>query len=148
MPSWLSGLLRPFSYSSSVYFCHLFLISSAFVRSLPFLSFITPILAYIPLVSPISLKRSLVFPTLLFPISLHCSYKKTILSLLALLWNSAFSWVYLSLSPWPFTSLVFSLQFNRSVVSDSLQPHELQHARPPCPSPTPGVHSDSHPSSQ
>ena len=33
-------------------------------------------------------------------------------------------------------------------MSDSLQPHELQHARPPCPSPTPGVHSDSRPSSQ
>ena len=30
-------------------------------------------------------------------------------------------------------------------MSDSLQPHESQHARPPCPSPTPGVHSDSHP---
>ena len=39
-------------------------------------------------------------------------------------------------------------QISRSVVSDSLQPHELQHARPPCPSPTPGDHSDSHPSSQ
>ena len=37
---------------------------------------------------------------------------------------------------------------NRSVVSDSLWPHESQHARPPCPSPTPGVHSDSRPSSQ
>ena len=37
----------------------------------------------------------------------------------------------------------FSVQLSRSVVSDSLQPHELQHARPPCPSPTPGVHSDS-----
>ena len=34
-----------------------------------------------------------------------------------------------------------SVQFSRSVVSDSLQPHKLQHARPPCPSPTPGVHS-------
>ena len=33
-------------------------------------------------------------------------------------------------------------------MSDSLQPHELQHARPPCPSPTPGVHSDLRPSSQ
>ena len=33
-------------------------------------------------------------------------------------------------------------------MSDSLRPHELQHARPPCPSPTPGVHSHSHPSSQ
>ena len=40
------------------------------------------------------------------------------------------------------------VQFNRSVVSNSLQPHELQHARPPCPSPSPGVHSNSCPSSQ
>ena len=39
-------------------------------------------------------------------------------------------------------------QFSRSVVSDSLRPHELQHTRPPCPSQTPGVHPDSHPSSQ
>ena len=41
-----------------------------------------------------------------------------------------------------------SVQFRRSVVSDSLRPHESQHTRPPCPSPTPGVHSDSRPSSQ
>ena len=41
-----------------------------------------------------------------------------------------------------------SVQFSHSVVSDSLQPHESQHARPPCPSPIPGVHSDSWPSSQ
>ena len=41
-----------------------------------------------------------------------------------------------------------SVQFSCSVVSDSLRPHKLQHARPPCPSPTPGVHSDSRPSSQ
>ena len=41
-----------------------------------------------------------------------------------------------------------SVQFSRSVVSDSSRPHKLQHARPPCPSPTPGVHPDSHPSSQ
>ena len=41
-----------------------------------------------------------------------------------------------------------SVQFSRSVVSDSLQPHESQHARPPCPSPTPRVHSGSRPSSQ
>ena len=45
--------------------------------------------------------------------------------------------------------LIFSsVQFSRSVVSDFLRPHESQHARPPCPSPTPGVHSDSRPSSQ
>ena len=41
-----------------------------------------------------------------------------------------------------------SVQFSRSVVSNSLRPHESQHARPPCPSPTPGVHSDLRPSSQ
>ena len=41
-----------------------------------------------------------------------------------------------------------SVQFSRSVVSDYLRPHESQHARPPCPSPTPGVHSDSRPSSR
>ena len=41
-----------------------------------------------------------------------------------------------------------SVQFSCSVVSDSLQPHELQHTRPPCPSPTPRVHSNSCPSSQ
>ena len=41
-----------------------------------------------------------------------------------------------------------SVQFSRSVMSDSLRPHESQYARPPCPSPTPGVHSNSHPSSQ
>jgi len=40
-----------------------------------------------------------------------------------------------------------SVQFSHSVVSDSLQPNESHHARPPCPSPTPGVHSNSHPSS-
>ena len=43
---------------------------------------------------------------------------------------------------------VSSVQFSRSLVSDSLQPHELQHARPPCPSPTPGVYSNSCPLSQ
>ena len=42
---------------------------------------------------------------------------------------------------------ISSVQFSRSVVSDSLRPHESQHTRPPCPSPTPGVHSDSWPSS-
>ena len=41
-----------------------------------------------------------------------------------------------------------SVQFTCSVVSDSFGPHESQHVRPPCPSPTPRVHPDSHPSSQ
>ena len=44
--------------------------------------------------------------------------------------------------------LFSSVQISRSVVSDSLRPHESQHDRPPCPSPTPRVHSDSRPSSQ
>ena len=41
-----------------------------------------------------------------------------------------------------------SVQLGRSVMSDSLRPHESKHARPPGPSPTPGVHSDSRPLSQ
>ena len=44
--------------------------------------------------------------------------------------------------------LLSSVQFSHSVVSDSLRPHESQLARPPCPSPTPEVHSNSHPSSR
>ena len=40
------------------------------------------------------------------------------------------------------------LQFSRSVMTNSLRPHELQHTRPPCPSPTPGVHPNSCPSSR
>ena len=44
--------------------------------------------------------------------------------------------------------ICISVQFSHSVVSDSLRPHELQHARPPCPSPTPRVHPNSCPSSQ
>ena len=40
-----------------------------------------------------------------------------------------------------------SVQFSSSILSNSLQPNESQHARPPCPSPTPGVHTDSRPSS-
>ena len=51
-------------------------------------------------------------------------------------------------SPSALCTHLHSVQFSRSVVSDSLRPHESQHARPPCPSPTPGVHSDSCPSSQ
>ena len=65
-PLWLSGSWRSFLYSSSVYSCHLFLISSASIRSIPFLSIIEPIFAWnVPLVSLIFLKRSLVFPIIL-----------------------------------------------------------------------------------
>ena len=91
-PSWLSGSWSSFLCSSSVYSCHLFLISSASVRSIQFLSFIVHIFAWkFPLVSLIFLRRSLVFPILLFSsISVHWSLRKAFLSLLAILWNSAF----------------------------------------------------------
>ena len=104
-PLWLSGSWRSFLYSFSVYSCHLFLIFSASVRSIPFLSFIEPIFAWNgPLVSLISLKRSLVFPILLFSSSLHWSLRKAFLSFLAILWSSAFKWVYFSFSPLPLAS--------------------------------------------
>ena len=64
---WLSGPWRSFLYSSFVYCCYLFLMSSASVRSPQFLPFIVPIFAWsIPLVSLIFMKRSLVFHILLF----------------------------------------------------------------------------------
>ena len=56
-----------------------------------------------------SQKRSLVFPILLFScISLHWSLREVFISLLAILWNSAFKCVYLSFSPLPLASLFFS----------------------------------------
>ena len=82
-PSWLSWLWRSFLYSSSVYSCYLFLISSASVRSIPFLSFIEPIFACnVPLVSLIFLKRSLVPLPFLNPA-----------------WTSGSSWVHILLKP-------------------------------------------------
>ena len=110
-PLWLSGWWRSFLYSSSMYSYHLFLISSASVRSIWFLSFIEPISAWnVSLVSLIFLKRSLVFPILLLSsISLHWSLRKAFLSLLAILWNSAFRWKYLSFSPLPFASPLLKL---------------------------------------
>ena len=84
--SWLSGSLRSFLYSFSVCSCHLVLISSAPVGSLPFLSFIEPIFEWnVPLVSPIFLKRSLVFPYC-FPIFLCIVHLKS-LSYLSLLYS-------------------------------------------------------------
>ena len=102
-PSRLSGSWKSFLYSS-LYSYHLFLISFASVRSIPFLSFIEPIL-----VSLIFLNRSLVFPILLFSSnSLHWSPGKAFLSLLAILWKSTFKWVYLSFSPLLFPSLLLT----------------------------------------
>ena len=115
-PSWLSGLWRSFLYSSSLYSCHLFLISSAFLQSIPFLSFIEPIFAWnIPLTSLIFLKSSLVFPISLYSsISFHWSLRNAFLSLLAILWNSAFKWVYLSFSPLLFASPLFTVIWKTS----------------------------------
>ena len=83
-PSWLSGLWRSFWYNTSVYPCHLFLISSASVRSIQFLSLLRAIFAWnVLLVSLIFLKLSLVFPILWFSyISLHWSLREAFLSLL------------------------------------------------------------------
>ena len=108
-PLWSSGSWRSFLYSC-FYSWHLLLISSASVRSIPFLSFIEPIFAWnVPLVCLSFLKRSLVFPILLFSsLSLHWSLRKAFLSLLAILWNSSFRWIYLSFSSLPFASLLFS----------------------------------------
>ena len=116
-PSWLSGSWRSFLYSYSVYSYHLFLIYSASVRSLPFLSFIVLIFAWnVPLVSIIFLKSSLVFPILLFSsISLHWPLRKAFLSLLAVLWNSAFRWVFFSqlfIRPPQTTFLPFCISFS------------------------------------
>ena len=107
--SWLCGSWRSFLYSL-VYSCHLFSVCSASVRSVPFLFFMVPIFAWnVPLVSLLFLKRSLVFPILLFSsISLHWSLRKALSSLFVILWNYAFKWVYLSFSPLPFTSLLFT----------------------------------------
>jgi len=119
-PSWLPGSWSYFLYSSSVYSCHIFWISSASVRSLPFLSFFEPIFAWnVPLVSLVFLKRSLVFPILLFSsISLHWLLRKAFLSLLAILWNSTFKWVYLSFSPLLLDSLLFT-----AICKDSSDSH-------------------------
>ena len=109
-PPWLSGSWRSFLYNSSVYSYNLFLISSASVRSIPFMSFIEPIFAWnVRLVSLIFFKSSLVFPILLFSfISLHWLLRKAFLSFLAILRNSAFKWVYLSFSPLLFACFLFT----------------------------------------
>ena len=108
-PLWFSVSWRSFLCISSVYPCYLFLISSASVRSIPFLSFTVPIFAWnITMIFLIFLKWSLVFPILLFSsIFLHWSLRKAFFSLLAILWKSAFDWVYLSFFPLFYISLLF-----------------------------------------
>jgi len=107
--SWVSESLSFFFYSS-VYSCPLLLLSSHSVRSIQFLSFFVPIFSWnVPFVSLVFLKRSLVFQIILFSsISLHWSLRMAFLSFLAILWNSAFRWIYFSFSPLPLTSLLLS----------------------------------------
>jgi len=98
--------MKTFLDSSSVYSCHLFLISSASVRSIQFLSFICMkcslgISNFLEEIS--SLSHSIVFLYFFAPIT-----EEGFLSLPAILWNSAFKWVYLYFSPLPFTSLLFT----------------------------------------
>ena len=106
-PSWLSGSLRHFLYSSSVYSCH-FLLSSAFVRSLLFLSFIVHILVWnVSLISLIFLKKSLVFPFCCFPLSIVHLRRPSYVSLLfsGPLYSVGYIFAFL-----PCFSLVFFLQ--------------------------------------
>ena len=70
----------------------------------------------------------------------HLDFRRT--------WETFESDEYISYLDWRDGFMDVSVQFSHSVVSDSLRPHESQHTRPPCPSPTPGVHSNSSPSSR
>ena len=108
-PLWLSGLWRSFLYSSSVYSCHLFLISSASVRSIPFLFFIETIFAWnVSLVSLIFLKRSLVFPIVCFPLFLCTDHWERLSYLSLLFFRTLLSSGYILSFLLCFSPLVFS----------------------------------------
>ena len=90
-------------FDSSVYSCHLFLISSASVMSISFLLFIVPIFPWnFSWLSTIFLKRSLASHSTVF--LYFFSLITEGLSLLAILWNSASTWVYISFYPLPLSS--------------------------------------------
>ena len=72
--------------------------------------------------------------------SICLPWKSDLMSILYKIWDFA-------IELYAFFIYFISVQFSHSVVSNSLRPHESQHARPPCPSPTPGVHTNSRPSS-
>ena len=84
-------------------------------------------------------------------LKLFINFKTGLFSIIHIFWitcSSPYMWSAKILSSVWFVFSFSSVQFSCSVVSDSLRPHESQHSRPPCPSPTPGVHSDSCSSSQ
>ena len=110
---WLLKIFCTILYNLVQFFCVVLsrlLSIFCFYWSIPCLSFIEPIFAWnVPLVSLIFLKRSLDFPILLFSsISLHWSLTMAFVSLFAILWNSAFKWLYLIFYPLLFTSLLFT----------------------------------------
>ena len=112
-PSWLSGSWRSFLYSSSVYSYHLFLVSSASVRYIPFLSFIVPIFAWtIPLVSLIILKSSLVFPILLFSLFLCIDHWGCLSYLFLMFFRTLHSNVYI----FPFLLCLLFLFFSQLIL--------------------------------
>ena len=84
-------------------------------------------------------------------IYVYFTIKKTLIIWLHPIWSLCplnWSWthdvMYSSLK----NPVTYSVQFSHLVMSNSLRPHESQHTSPPCPSPTPGVHSNSRPSSR
>ena len=106
-PSWLSGYWRSFFVE---FICVFFPpLLNIFCFSYHFCPLLSPIIAWnVPLVSLIFLKRSLVFFILFSSMSLHWSLRQAFLSLLSILWNFAFKWVYISLYPLALPSLLFS----------------------------------------
>ena len=109
-PLWLSESWRPFLYSSSVYSCHLFFNLLLLLCPYHFCPLLCPSLHEVFPWYLIFLKRYLVFPILLFSsISLHWLPRKAFLSLLDILWNSAYKWVYISFSLLPLASLLIAI---------------------------------------
>ena len=105
----VSGSWRSFLYSSSVYSCHLSLISSASVRSIPFLSLLSPSLhEMFPWYHWFSSRNLYSFLFYCFPLFLCIVHLKRLSYRLSIFWNSAFRWVYLSFSSLPLASLLFS----------------------------------------
>ena len=118
--SWLSGSLRSFLYSSSAYSCHLFLVFSASVRSIAFLSFIVLTFAWnVPLVSLIFLKRSLVFPFYYFPLFLFTDHRGRLSNLFLLFFGSLHSDGYL----FPFLLCSFASLLFSAICKASLGSH-------------------------
>ena len=120
-PSWFSRSWRSFLYISYAYSCHLFLISSASVRSMTFLSFMEPIFAWnIPLVSLIFLKRSLVFSIPLFPLFLSIDDWGRLSYLSLLYFGTLHSDAYIFPFLLCFSLLFFSQLFVRPLQTTSL----------------------------